>query len=180
MTISIHMILGPVCSGKSTYIRRNFSPEKDVIVRVGNFLRESIGLGAMRSDPSPNVCNVTETWVRLHVRGALATANALNRDIVFDGYPRSPAQVDFLKEVLESSLVLGDVKIVLHQISIGRDVLEDRIRNRSGRNPDEVQFDLLRLQSSIDGVENVCDRVMSVMSNVTVKVVKGIIDASAN
>lgn len=101
MAPKIISVMGLNSSGKTTFINQHFNPEKQIIVRIGKFLRESIGLEAMSKDPNPNACMVSEVWVQHHVEGALSTARLMNRDIVFDGFPRTAAQLRRLKHIVE-------------------------------------------------------------------------------
>ncbi len=158
------IILGPTCSGKTTHINNNFAVDENVIVRIGKFLRESIGIAAMAKDPSPLVCEVTEGWVRCHVRGAVDCCHALKRRLVLDGYPRSIGQVAFLRdhltlmrEVYKSDK--NDWPIVVDVLTVPRHVLVTRIHQRANGNKELSDFDLMRLDASISRVDEIVDSI---------------------
>lgn len=154
---TIHLVLGPICSGKSHYISSKFSCEEQVVVRIGKFLRESIGLSAMAKDPSPNVCMVTEDWVRKHVSGAMYCARELKRDVVFDGYPRSVEQVEFLSNLIYPLCNVWGVnpKVLVHELSVKRETVEGRILARASGNKEMAAFDRMRIDASFEGVEKI-------------------------
>ena len=156
----MHFVIGPICSGKSSYISAHFSNEEFVVVRIGKFLRESIGLKAMSQDPSPNVCNVTEDWVRRHGAGAMWCAKDLSREVVFDGYPRSVGQVKYLSDLAYQMCNLHDLRlgIKVHLLSVRRDTVERRILERASGNSEAAAFDRLRIDSSFEGVEKIMEQ----------------------
>ena len=159
--MKIHFVLGPVCSGKSTLINKLFPVEQNVVVRIGKFLRESIGLQAMSQDPKPNVCDVTESWVRWHVKGAVMCANKLGRDVVFDGYPRSVGQVEFfhgmLRPMQSGHFTKTKWPICIHRLRTPIETIRERIIHRSNGSEESQAFDRLRLESSLESVDRVVD-----------------------
>lgn len=99
MATEVVSVIGPVGSGKSTVVE-TFNPEGYVVVRPGEILRRMIGLQAMMSDPVPTACGLTDDAVKLLVEIGMSLAVRTNRDLVLDGYPRTPRQVDELERII--------------------------------------------------------------------------------
>lgn len=156
--MQVELVLGSICCGKTTFMTR-YDPDKAVVVRIGKFLRESIGLKAMAADPNPNACNVTEYWVRWIVRGALNCAHQLKRPVIFDGYPRTISQAHWLASVLQDDGPY-EPRVIVHHLAVDDATLVKRMTERKGVSEESAAFDKLRLQMSKDQVTEVLDFIM--------------------
>lgn len=127
-------VIGVTCSGKSTYcegLRQSYTErgEKEpVLLQMGRFFRETIGSDFFVELDNPAAPDATECWVRNMVWNAQTFAYNYGRDVVVDGFPRTPAQFDWL---MLSSLISsknGPVEIVY--ITVPEGMIADRVNKR--------------------------------------------------
>lgn len=140
-------VLGVTCSGKSTYcqeLRDGYVRDNKplpVLLQMGRFFRNTIGPGFFAELENPAAPDATECWVRNMVYNAQTFAFNYDRDLIIDGFPRTPEQFDWL---MLSSLVSSKnqpVKIV--SVSVSKDTIEHNINTRKTQNPEQVDLDLL-------------------------------------
>lgn len=189
ITYKIHLVLGSILCGKSSYIEANFPVDKGqslTRVFIGRWIREAIGLEPMKKDPNPNQCDCTEPWVRKHVEGAFATRDLLQADMVFDGYPRSVSQVEWLFRILNGRAKLYSEfpEIIVHSLVVPHVELTNRLHTRSKGNETAAEFDRIRLARSRRDVESVLDRIQELSKekwagtrlpiNLNIKVIKDV------
>lgn len=148
-------VVGPVGSGKTTYIDRNFDPEESVIIRPGRFIRESAGVGFMMNDPYPNAPASAWWIVENLVHTGMKLSRILGRDMILDGMPRNVNQLAYLRACHRS---YGFDLIVLHSVYPAIPEYSRRFEMRSRQKGKE--FDHIRRTGSMSDYVEVVNEAM--------------------
>lgn len=132
-------VLGVTCSGKSTYCEklRNEYVEsgktEPVLLQMGRFFRDTIGSDFFVELDNPAAPDATECWVRNMVWNAQTFAYNYARDVIVDGFPRTPEQFDWL--MLSSLVSSKDSPVEIVYVTVPEGTIADRINKRRSMFP---------------------------------------------
>lgn len=135
-------ILGVGCAGKSTYCdslleQYNINRQpRPILLQPGKFFRRTFGPDFFKNLDSPGAPAATESWVRNMVHHAITAGKDYGRDVILDGFPRTPGQFHWLMNSSVVATTSIPVKMFLLQIAEG--ALDTRISKRKEEYPDEV------------------------------------------
>jgi len=126
-------VIGQPCSGKTTYISRNFADKDDhAILLLGTILREVFGERFFLSRGAGYVNPDVEDIVRFLVEKVFRVCITNNLNLVLDGFPRSVDQARWFASLVNyHQLPVEVVWLVADQ-----ETLQERASRRCGDNKD--------------------------------------------
>ena len=127
-------VCGVGCVGKSTYcqellkIYKSENKPRPILLSLGTFFRNTIGPNFFVELDNPAAPQVTENWVRSMVHFSITTAYTYKRDVIFDGFPRTVLQLEWLMNSSHASKF--DLPVTLRFLQTSEEEHEARINLR--------------------------------------------------
>lgn len=161
-------VCGVGCSGKSYHCRKLLTEyeldrkPRPILLQQGEFFRVAFGPDFFKELDNPTAPTVVEHWVRNMVYFAINIGHELDRDVILDGFPRTPNQFDWL--MLSSPVSNRHPKVEIRFIWPAESVLESRIEERRIKNPEEADLIGVRLvkdASLLSNLHSVVDKAIT-------------------
>lgn len=140
----ILFVTGPVCAGKTTYIKEKFGWADIFRVSVGEIAtnlarRKGVDLFSL-IDPVTFLCK-EEDEIRRELAATIKGFQAMGRELlIVDGFPRSVEQIEWIIKNF-----MGEAKCHVQELIVDKSVLYDRMKRRA-RETDSEQ----RLTAELD------------------------------
>ena len=172
----IKAICGVGCVGKTTYANKLLSEYKNknlprpVVLRVGKFLRETLGSDFFTKLTVPGAPEETANWVKSLVYNAILMGYQYSRDVILDGFPRTKEQFEWL---MYSSIVsTKTIEVEIDFLWTADGIIEERIAKRTKENPDEKDLIIARIHSDAAMLSTLWSTAKDIVDNESFKNLK--------
>lgn len=159
-------IIGGVCSGKSSRVHEHMCtlPGRPIKAAPGEMLRASIGTECMKTADNPNAPEgKINKLVLSYCKHLLGLAVEQDRDIVFDGFPRTEGQAACLWAWLADAANVPPfkpgLKVKVCYLRPSPEIVMQRMIKR-GEEGQSATFDVMRAARSANDAQAVADWIL--------------------
>lgn len=150
MATRVICVCGTTCVGKGHYCEQLIEDyrarcmPRPVLLQQGKFFRNTLGPEFFEKLDEPDAPAVTEHWVRSLITFSVTIAVNNQRDVILDGFPRTPLQFDWL--MLSSEAATLNLSIDMRFLWAAEGAIEDRVQKRLREDPSEEKLLVARLK----------------------------------